>query len=197
MDYLTICLADELPAIGCGHRHVLVLALDERHATLLEPSSGVVATMGRESGPKYHGFDELTRGHVRLPYDPERMVQRISANAVANGCWNADARAACLALGAQAHELPPLAGEQAGAPVAPVGPEDVDASEGRVPGEGVGHFVERQIMARREPKRVVALAQANFAGCKVDLSHVKWYTGKLKKRLGAENVPVWGKEFYK
>lgn len=203
MDYLRICLADEAPELGCGHHFVLVVEVGERHATVFAPSSGVFATLEREgvstAKTRVVGFDEMARASLRNIYDPEKMAERIVANCRANGNWTTEARAVCERLGALRAQLPPVAGEAAtsGVALTPVGAADPDAPTTALPGEKIGGFAERLLMARHEPAAVMAFVKASFPGSKFDLSHAAWYLGKLRKKHGPEHVPAWPRSAFK
>jgi hypothetical protein len=192
MDYLRLHLGDEAPELGSGHRAVLVVSVGPSWAHLLDPSDATHTRLPRGGSGRLKGYDDLARAAVSLPLDPERLVARLVKNAVACGRWTGVVRGACLRLGADPATLPPVGGEGAAAPdvtAAPGGGVGQETPREALPGEKIGAFVERQwLTGLRSPEEVVTLAHAAFAGCRVDLSHVRWYAGRLRRK-GIANVP--------
>lgn len=198
MEYLRICLADEAPELGAGHRRVLAVALDDASALLLEPSTGATVRLPRAdtvgaAGRRLAGYDSLARAAAAIsigePGQPERLVARVVANCAANRSWSAVARDACVALGARPGDLPPVEGESA-AVAAVVGGTGVDEPTTPHPGEKIGDFARRLWMTgRHDPDAMVALVKAAFPASKFDRGHVSWYRADLVRR-GVADVPA-------
>lgn len=198
MDHLRIHLNEEAPELGSGHHSVLVVTRGPKWVTVLEPSSCVAATLARhDQGGKLRllGFDSLERSAKVLELDEARMIERLLRVSRDFGRETATVRDCLLELGLAAAGLPEgLRPSPAMAATYALGDgSPVDASENALPGEGVGAFIKRLYMAHATPDRILACVKAAFPKSVADMTHVKFYAGKLRRELGAENVPAWPK----